>query len=84
MPSMPGQVDVHQDEVGPQLANRLDGLLAGGDGADDDEPVGGLHDGGHGATERILVVDDEYADVSARDRGHGSMITGRDEAATGG
>ena len=61
MPSMPGQVDVHQDQVGPQLRGRHQRLLAGGDRADHDEAVGLLDHGRHGTAERLLVVDDQDA-----------------------
>ncbi len=75
-PLMTGQVDVHQDEVGLQHPNRLDGLLSGGDGAEHDEAVGGLHDGGHRTTERVLVVDDQDLHLVLSVLCHASMMTG--------
>ena len=61
-----GQVDVHQHQVGAELGRRGQGLLARWRGADDDEAVGRLDHGGHGATEGLLVVDDQDAHDRAR------------------
>ena len=57
----PGQVDVHQHQVGPQLPDGDERLLAGRHRAHDLEAVGHLDHGRHRTPERLLVVDDQDA-----------------------
>ena len=59
-----GQVDVHQDKVGTQVAGRRQRLLAARRRPDDDESVGLVDHRGHGAPVGLLVVDDQDAHVS--------------------
>ena len=61
----PGHVDVHEDEVGCEAVDHLDGLLAGLGVAGDLEARCRPDDGSRGASKRRLIVDDEDCDVTA-------------------
>ena len=58
---MPGQIDVHQDEIGLQVVGHRDRVLTGLGLADDLEPVGELHDHAGREPERLLVINDQHA-----------------------
>jgi hypothetical protein len=61
-PTDAGHRDVHQHEVGPELARQPDRILAGGGQADDvDPPIGGK-DRLEGFGEQAMVIDDQNTD----------------------
>jgi hypothetical protein len=58
-----GHADVHQDDVGPQLAGALDRLLAVSRLADDLEVVLRLQEEPEAGPDELLVVDDQQPDA---------------------
>ena len=60
MPSMPGQHQVEQHQVGAVLAERADGATAPSAHVDDVEPLVAQDDAEH-LRQRQVVVDDQHA-----------------------
>src|ERR671919_1010542 len=60
-----GHADVHQDDVGSQLAHAVDRLPAVGSLADDLEPGLRVEEQSEAGAHELLVVDDQHADAHA-------------------